>query len=273
MSTRIFVASDGTGRTAEQAVNAALTQFPAADVKICRHKEVRTPGKVRKVVGEAKEAGGFIVCTIVSRETRDLMVRVAREQNVETVDLMGPLLDRLSQQLAVSPTGTPGLFGEINEEYFRRVESVEYAFKHDDGQRLAGVSQAQIVLVGVSRTFKTPLSIYLAFKGWFVANVPIVLELDPPKILDKLPKSKVFGLDTNPRRLADLRKARSDYLDGAVEDYTDPEYVRLELMKARELYRQHGWTVINVTGKPLEELAAELLALRGKRGRRRTALR
>ena len=117
----------------------------------------------------------------------------------------------------------------------------------------------------MSRTFKTPLSIYLAFKGWFVANVPIILQHDPPTVLPKLAPNRVFCLDTNARQLAELRRARHDYLTGAVGEYADPEYVRIELMHARKYYGEHPrWRIINVTNKPIEEIATEILAVRGQ---------
>jgi regulator of PEP synthase PpsR (kinase-PPPase family) len=264
----IFVVSDGTGRTAEQAMSAALAQFPGAEVEILVRSKVRTKARVLEVVREAARAGGFIVHTIVTDAIREAMVIYGRDHNVETIDLMGPLLARLTETLAASPTEKPGLFTKLNKTYFRRIETMEFAIKHDDGQRLEDVRKADIVLLGVSRTFKTPLSIYLAFKGWFVANIPITLFQEPPAVLSKLAPNKVFCLDTNARQLAELRRARSEYLHGAAGEYADQEQVRLELMHARSFYCKHPrWAVINVTNKPIEELATEIIAVRGKTGR------
>jgi regulator of PEP synthase PpsR (kinase-PPPase family) len=177
---------------------------------------------------------------------------------------MGPLIARLTETLSASPSEKPGLFSQLNKSYFRRIETMDFAFRHDDGQRVEDLRKADLVILGVSRTFKTPLSIYLAFKGWFVANVPITLGPDPPAILDRLSPKKVFCLDTNARQLAELRRARNDYLKGAVEGYADPEYVRIELMHARQFYGRHPlWAVVNVTNKPIEEIATEILAVRG----------
>ncbi len=184
---RIFVVSDGTGRTADQALSAALVQFPGAPVEIIIRAKVRTMARAREVVREAAEAGGFIVHTIVTDGVREAIVRAGRERNVEMIDLMGPLIARLTETLAVSPAARPGLFAQLNKSYFRRIETMEFAFRHDDGQRVEDLRKAEILLLGVSRTFKTPLSIYFAFKGWFVANVPITLEHEPPAILAKLP--------------------------------------------------------------------------------------
>lgn len=135
MPDRVFVVSDGTGRTAQQALLAALTQFPDADLEIVRRAQVRSVRKVREAVAEAEAAGAFIVHTLVSDERRDLLVRLGRERNIETIDLMGPLLARLSTRLAVSPSERPGLYNEINRDYFRRIETMEFAIRHDDGAR------------------------------------------------------------------------------------------------------------------------------------------
>ena len=259
---RVFVVSDGTGVTAEQVLNAALTQFEGAEVKVERRPGVRTDEQVKQVVLEAAQAGGFIVHTLVSDQLREVMLRTGRQHNVETIDLMGPLLARLSWQLSTSPAEKPGLFRQLNEEYFRRIEAMEFALHHDDGRRVHELPQAEIVLVGVSRTFKTPLSIYLAFKGWFVANVPIVLEVKPPSVLFDLLPGRVFGLTINPVRLAELRRVRQEHLSGATGEYADPDFVRREVEYALSIFRsQREWPVVDVTDKPIEEIASEILAL------------
>jgi hypothetical protein len=270
---RIYVISDGTGRTASQTLAAALLQFQGAKVEVVIRPGIRTKSEAREVVKEASEAGGFIIHTIVTDVVREELVRAGREGNVEAIDLMGPLIARLTETLAASPSERPGLFAQLNKSYYRRIETMDFAFRHDDGQRFEDIRKAELVLLGVSRTFKTPLSIYLAFKGWFVANVPITLHQDPPAILSRLSPKKVFCLDTNARQLAELRRARADYLRGALSDYADQEYVRIELMHARQFYARHpGWAVVNVTNKPIEEIATEILALRGAAGKVREEL-
>ena len=261
----VFAVSDGTGVTAEQVLGAALMQFAGAEVEVERRPGVRIEEQVRQVVQEAAQVNGFIVHTLVSDRLRDVMLRTGRLHNVETIDLMGPLLARLSQQLAISPVEKPGLFRQLNEEYFRRIETVEFALRHDDGLRVRELHQAEIVLVGVSRTFKTPLSVYLAFKGWLVANVPIVLKTKLPSALFDLSPGRVCGLTIDPVRLADLRRVRQEHLGGATGDYADPDLVRREVEYALSVFRsQHGWPVVDVTSKPIEEIAAEILALVGQ---------
>ncbi|MBT8380731.1 MAG: kinase/pyrophosphorylase, partial [Ignavibacteria bacterium] len=206
------------------------------------------------------------VHTLVTDKLRDLMRRCGREYNVDTIDLIGGLLSQLSQKFALSPAEKPGLFGQINKSYFRRIETMEFAFRHDDGQRTNELKKAEIVLLGVSRTFKTPLSIYLAFKEWFVGNVPIVMGEELPQIIYKIHPSKIFCLDTNARALAELRRARQDYLGGALGDYDDIESVKVELMYARKIFNKNPeWSVINVTSKPIEEIASEILSIKAKK--------
>lgn len=264
----IYIVSDGTGRTAEQALNAALIQFGGVKVNLIRRPKVRTEQKVIGVIKEAKANKGFIVHTLVTDKLREAMLRGGRKHNVDTIDLMGGLLARLSEEFSISPAEKPGLFEQLNKTYFRRIETMEFAFHHDDGQRVNELKKAEIVLLGVSRTFKTPLSIYLAFKGWFVANVPIVMGQEILPVISKLAPSNVFCLDTNARALTELRRARQNYLGGAVGDYDDIEYVRMELMYARKIYCNHpSWAIINVTNKPIEEIASEILTLKAERGK------
>ena len=261
---QIFVVSDGTGGTAKRALNAALTQFEGADVQIIERPNIRKKEQIESVVREAAKVNGFIIHTMVSHNLRKVMLRAGRLYNIATFDLMGPLLERLSQQLLISPSMKPGLFQQLNEAYFRRIETMEFAFRHDDGLRIEEIKKAEIVLIGVSRTFKTPLSIYLSFKGWFVANIPIILDMPLPPVLDELPQGCVFGLRSDPHRLAELRRVREAHFSGATGDYAKTEFVRREMHYAMKLFNAHPkWPVIDVTSKPIEEIASEILALTG----------
>ncbi|MGA1871669.1 MAG: pyruvate, water dikinase regulatory protein [bacterium] len=258
---QIYVISDGTGETASQILKAALCQFETAKVNITLRPHVRTQEKISEVIEEVSRGGGLIVYTLVSNELRHFMEKKCRlYNNIENIDLLGPLLIRLSEQLTFSPSEKPGLFHQINEEYFRRLETIEFAFHHDDGQRYSELSRAEIVLIGVSRTFKTPLSIYLAFKGWFVGNVPIVYKMEPPSVLFDLPAERVFCLTTNHESLAKLRKVRQEHFKGALGNYAEPDFVRQELDYALDFFnKQPMWPIIDVTNKSIEEIAVEIL--------------
>jgi regulator of PEP synthase PpsR (kinase-PPPase family) len=257
---RILVISDGTGGTAEQALRATLTQFADTKVQVDRRAEVRSETQAREAVEEAKQAGALIVHTVVSKELRRTIIDLCRLHEVEAVDLIGPLLARLAERFSSTPSETPGLYHELNAAYFKRIEAMEFALRHDDGKRVHELNNAEIIILGVSRTFKTPLSIYLAQRGWLVGNVPIIMDFPIPPLIYELPPSRVFGLMTTAARLTTLRQVRHNYLGGSSGQYAEFEFVRRELAYARDAYgRAPGWRVVDVTEKPIEEIAAEIL--------------
>lgn len=261
---QVFIISDGTGRTAQQALQAALLQFPNVKIEFHIHAEVRTLDQIKDAIMEAAKVKGTVIHTLVQDNIRHKLVREARKYNVDAIDLMGPLLSRLSDQFENSPSGKPGLFHHLNKEYFQRIDAMQFAFQHDDGLRTHELNKAEIILVGVSRTFKTPLSIFLAFKGWFVANVPVVLNVELPKKLYEVSPNKVYFLTTSPKHLATLRRFREETFNGATGKYAEIEYVRKEIEYANRIYFNHpGWAHIKVTSKPIEEIASEILAIRG----------
>jgi regulator of PEP synthase PpsR (kinase-PPPase family) len=254
----VFAVSDGTGTTAERVTRAALTQFPQ-EVEVRRFGEVRTIEQVQTVVREAARAQALIVHTLVSADLRQAMFEEGRRHYVHTLDLMGPLLERLSDLLGTPPLAQPGLY--LMEDFNRRIEAMDFALRHDDGQNAEELIHAEIVLVGVSRTGKTPLSIYLAYRGWLVGNVPIVLGVNPPSLLSRLPPERVIGLTVDPVRLTQLRQARVRRISQLVSEYADLRYVRAEVVYALDLFHRHGWPVVDMTSKPVEEAAAEVVAL------------
>jgi [pyruvate, water dikinase]-phosphate phosphotransferase / [pyruvate, water dikinase] kinase len=268
---QVYVVSDGTGRTARQALNAALTQFPGINLEVIIHPDVLSAVKVKEIVDEAQKSGALIIHTLVTDSLRELIIRESHIKNVEAIDLMGPLLARLSSQFIHEPSQQPGLFNKLNQEYFQRIDAMQFAFNHDDGQRPESLNEADLVLLGVSRTFKTPISIYLAYKGWFAANFPIIMGIMPPAILNELDPAKVFCLTTNAIRLSELRKTRNERLGGNVANYSEPDYVTREINFANQYYQKHaGWTLVNVTGKSIEEIASEILAIMAGRKKKET---
>ncbi|MFU8798293.1 MAG: pyruvate, water dikinase regulatory protein [Gammaproteobacteria bacterium] len=261
---KIFAVSDGTGTTAERVVRAALVQFEETKVDITRYGGVLTEARVREIVAEAELEGGFIVHTIVREELRHCMLNEGRMANVATIDLMGPLLARLSEQLATQPLGKPGLFNPFDPGYMQRIDAINFTVSHDDGHGIQGLDQAEIVLVGVSRTSKTPLSVYLAYRGWRVANVPIVLGIDPPQELFQLPRHKVVAMVIKPERLVELRKARVEQMGTFGLGYADLAHIRAEMTYAYHIFaKRRDWPLVDVTSKPIEEAASEVVAVLG----------
>ena len=259
---QVYAVSDASGATAERVVQAALTQFEGATVEITRYGGVRTPDQVRRILIEAEASNGFVVHTLVSAELRRMVLTEGRQRGVATIDLMGPLLARLSTVLATRPLAEPGLFQPFDDAYLSRIDAIRYAVNHDDGRNPHEWSQADIVLVGVSRTCKTPTSIYLAYQGWRVANVPIVLGLEPPPELFGLPKGRVVALMVQLERLAILREARVERLGTARQGYADLDHVRREVVYAYELLeRRTDWPIVDMTAKSIEEAATEIVSL------------
>ncbi len=257
----IYVVSDSTGETAERVVGSALVQFRNARTKVIRRSNIRLPKQVRALLREAAAQQSFVIHTLVSHRLRRLMLSESRALGVDAMDLMGPLIERLSTHLRIVPTQKPGLFKQLVEAKSRQIEAVEFAFRHDDGLQVRDLKRAEIVLVGVSRTMKTPVSIYLAYRGWFAANVPIIYGIPLPPELLKLPASRIFCLVANPVRLRELRLARVDAFSLPETPYASLLHVRKEMLLSRHLSRDHGWRQIEVTGKSVEEVAREIVVL------------
>jgi len=261
----IIAASDATGSTAERVLQAALTQFEGEQVTITRYGGLRLPEQVRALVHLAAQEKGFIVHTFVSEELRRLILREGRDHNVTTIDLMGPLLARLSELLAEPPRAEPGLFNPFDASYLARIEAIDFTVRHDDGRNVHDLEQAEIVLVGVSRTSKTPLSFYLGYRGWKVANIPIALNVEPPKELFMLPKRRVVGLIVRADRLSELRRVRAARMGTFPKGYADLETIHHEMEYAYQVFeRRKDWPLVDVTAKSIEETAVEVLSLIGR---------
>ncbi len=261
---QVLIASDATGHTAEVVVRAALAQFRGAEVQLVRRPHIRTAEGVRKTVREAREVGGLIVHTLVAQEMRSCMLTEARSRQVPTIDLFGPLLLRLEDLLSLHPLAKPGLFRDMDAEYRRRFEVMDFTVRHDDGQDAQGLLHADLILVGVSRTSKTPLSIFLAWRGLRVANVPIVQSLPLPEELGRVAPQKVVGLTIKAERLQELRRSRLLQMETPPKfPYADGRQIWAELEYAQDLCVRGGWPLVDVTDKSIEEVAAEVLVLTG----------
>jgi regulator of PEP synthase PpsR (kinase-PPPase family) len=258
----IYIVSGGTGASGEQIVHTLLVQFPERQVPVITVAHVRHTEQLEDVVAQAEADGGTIVHTLVDAHLRGVLTRYAEQRGVVTIDLMGSLLERLSNVLGQEPLGHPGLYRRLNQVYFERVAAIDFTMAHDDGQDPNGWPEAEIVLLGVSRVGKTPLSMYLAVLGWRVANVPIVPNLDPLPELFRLDSRRVIGLTMEPGQLVFHRQQRRRRLGApGLEAYTDPGAIYEELEAARGIFRRHGFTVIDVTDKPIEASANQVIEL------------
>src|SRR3990172_3333080 len=197
----IFIVSGGMGASGEQVVNTVLAQFPDITVPVIPVRNVRNREQLENVIAQTKEQGGTIVHTMVDSHLRQRLTDLAQEHGVTAIDLMGGLLERLTAVLGQAPAEKPGLYRQHHRPYFERIEAIEYALKHDDGQNREGWHAADVLLVGVSRTGKTPLSVYLSVLGWKVANLPVVLEIPAPPELYQLDPARVIGLNIDLDRL------------------------------------------------------------------------
>jgi regulator of PEP synthase PpsR (kinase-PPPase family) len=255
----VFVVSDGTGDTGSAAVRAAMIQFRNR-WRLRVFRDARTLSEIRRIVTLAEQTGALIVFSLVEGEIVEALIHEAEERRVVAVDLLGPLIMRVAQRLHVEPRHQPGLLHGFSDDYFDRVEAVEFAVRHDDGANLRTLHEADIVLTGVSRTSKTPLSMYLAQRGYKTGNVPLISGLDPQKELLELDSGRVFGLTVDPATLLSVRTARLRSMRApSSTDYTDPDQVILELDRARKLCRQKGWRMIDVSGRAVEENASKII--------------
>jgi len=259
----VYVISDATGETAERMVRAALLQFSDSPAALRLYTRVRLEDEMRTIVDRARDRRALVVFTVVSNTHRELLRRLCDEAGVEAVDLIGALMAKLGQYLSARPRGVPGLLHTITDDYFRRIEAVEFTVKNDDGREPRALPKADIVLVGISRTSKTPLSTYLAQKGYKVANVPLVLGIPAPEELALVDEERVFGLTIRIEELLRIRQTRLQHL-GMPPDtsYAQREHIAAELAYAQQVFRQHpGWPVIDITGKAIEETAANVIRI------------
>ncbi|GKU81295.1 pyruvate, water dikinase regulatory protein [Niallia sp. NCCP-28] len=254
----IYVVSDSVGETAELVTKAAISQFSGHNVNVLikRFPFVEDKSNIHEVVLQAKLEHGMIAYTLVKPEMRKYMSELAVEEGVYACDIIGPIIDQFQMHWGKTPLYEPGLVRKLDEDYFKKVEAIEFAVKYDDGRDPRGLEKADIILIGVSRTSKTPLSQFLAHKRVKVANVPIVPEVDPPKELFQLPANKCFGLKISPQKLNNIRKERLISLglsDSA--SYAKIERIQEEITYFDQIVNQIGCPVIDVTNKAVEETA------------------
>ncbi|GGE74393.1 pyruvate, water dikinase regulatory protein [Priestia taiwanensis] len=255
----VYVISDSVGETADLVVRAALSQFECVS-DIRRIPYVEDNATIAEVVSLAKTNGAIIAFTLVKPDMRAFLVEEAAKENVEVFDIIGPLIEKIQKKSNIYPRCEPGVVRRLDADYFKKVEAIEFAVKYDDGRDPRGILRADIVLVGVSRTSKTPLSQYLAHKRLKVANVPLVPEVDPPEELFLVDKSKCFGLKISPEKLNSIRTERLKSL-GLNEEasYARIERIQEELAHFEKVVNRIGCQVIDVTNKAVEETANTIM--------------
>ena len=263
----VYAISGGSGETAERVARAALSQFENAPVNLVRRGDIRTAEQVRGVVQEATHDESIILHTFVSDELRHVMITEARLHDVDAMDVLGPVLDRFAVRLNLTPLEKPGRISQLAQAPSREIEAVDFAFRHDDGQRVNELDKAEVILVGISRTMKTPTMLYLAYRGWFAANVPLIPEIAPPSVLMSCPSARVFCLVMDSGRLRELRQVRAEQTAIPLEPYASRERISQELRYCEQLCLRLGWRTIDVTGKSVEEVAREIIALLPKHRR------
>lgn len=257
---KIYVVSDSIGATALSLAQAVTVQFPKTKFEIKRFPFITTISILQGILNSAKRDHAFIIHTFITKELTKHTNQFCKTNSLNHYDAIGNLLTELEKQTNEEPLRKPGINHETDKDYFKKIEAIEFAVNYDDGKDPSGFTKADIVLLGVSRTSKTPLSLYLANLGYKVANLPLVPHTKIPDELFKVDKNKIFGLTNDPKILNDIRKQRmiAYGLDPNTQ-YSDLSNIENELNAANELYRKLGCLVINVAHKSIEETATLII--------------
>jgi regulator of PEP synthase PpsR (kinase-PPPase family) len=254
----LHIVSDSTGETAARLVQALEAQFPEQEFEEVRHPRVESVADLELAVRTARGRPAVVIYTLVDPQMRDAMRRLCRRGRVHYCDLLGHPIDAVARVSGQAARMTPGSRAPLNPAYFRRIEAMEFAVKYDDGVG-TGLDEADIVLVGVSRTSKTPLSIYLGYLGHKVANVPVVKGIEPPRELWEIDPAKIVGLTIDPNRLAEIRRGRLRHLGAHNRHYAELMEIYEELDEATAIQRRLGCPVIDISDLSIEETAQRIL--------------
>ena len=262
-SFNLHIMSDGTGETASAVARAVLVQYKQDQVNIIRHQNIRTAEQALSSMDRIQNGKkNLLIYTMVLPEIRKIIQETCQKRKINTIDLLGPLFKSFDGILESNEEKKPGLLRSVDEDYFKRIEATEFSLRHDDGKSVNRLKDADIVLVGVSRTSKTPLSIYLSFKGWKVANVPLVLGIPLPKDLVDVDYRKIIGLTIDIDNLIRIRKNRLKKFGWNFNrEYADKMHILKEMDYSREVFEKHRWPVVNVTDRALEETAGEVIRI------------
>jgi len=258
---QIYVCSDAVGETAESVVKAAMRQFAFNHIKLKRYGHIKHEDEIIAIVDEAARTGGFIAFTLVQPELCEMMKEESIRRGVRAVDVMGPMMQAFVDTFNDSPKQQPGLLHTLDDDYFRKIDAMEFAVTYDDGKDMRGLQLAQVVLIGVSRTSKTPICIYMAHKGVRAANLPLVPEMNVPSELKVRPDGLIIGLTMDPAKLASIRSERLIAM-GLPQGsrYASVERIEEEIVFAQSVMKKLGCEVIDVTNKAVEETAGLILS-------------
>ena len=259
----ILILSDGTGETAAGVVRAALVQYEDDNVETIRYPNVRTEKQIASILDKARPHQTIIAYTMVLNSLRTAIQQTAEQKKLPCIDLLGPLIHTFNRYLTSRPERKAGILHQVDEDYFKRIEAVEFSLKYDDGSTLYNLQSADIVLIGVSRTSKTPLSIFLSYKGYKTANIPFVKDIKLPAEIFKVDAKKIIALTIDGDVLLKIRRNRLKKIGvhSKSGDYADKLYVYHELEQARGCFEKHRWPVVNVTDRALEETATDILRI------------
>lgn len=258
----LHLVSDSTGETNETIIRACLAQFEGVDVELHPYTMIRNPDDLELVLTGVRNNPGPVMFTLVNKNIRTALQRVCADRNMPCISVIDPVIEALARYFNRDMTGRPGGQHILNAEYFERIEAMNWVVNHDDGQGSDNLEEADIILVGVSRTSKTPTCNYIASHwGLKAANVPIIPNVAPPQALFEAEKPFVVGLTVAPERLIAVRRNRLAILRQEETDYVDEEIVRQEVADARRLFSKRGWPTIDVTRRSIEETAAAIFKL------------
>ncbi|WDP93041.1 MAG: kinase/pyrophosphorylase [Desulfobacter sp.] len=255
----IYIASCGEGINAFHLVESTLVQFPDSDITVVKMPHIRTESQVDELIDKVKDIESLIVHTIVNAQLRKYLTRKGLENHIVTIDLMGPIISKIETFLDQPPLETPGLYREIHQVDLQQVSAIDFALAHDDGLNPDSLTDSEIVLVGLSRAGKTPLSMYMGVMGWKVANIPYVPGVPMPMTLDHVDRRRVIALNINCEQLLAHRKMRQESLGANdIYAYSGREEIEEEIRNAQRYYITKGFSMINVSNKPIETSAEEI---------------
>lgn len=256
----LHLVSDSTGETVSSVARAATVQFDDIEPREHIWSLVRTKGQLEKVIAGIKANPGVVMYTLVDKDLRDKLKAECLKLGVPCIPVLAQIIAELTTYLGIESSQLPGRQHELDEKYFSRVDAVNYTLSHDDGQMTWELQEADIIIVGVSRTSKSPTCVYLAHRGFKAANIPFVSGCPLPPDLDKLTKPLIVGLTISTDRLIQIRKSRLQSLKQEEDtNYVDLEKVEAEILESRKLYAKHKWPVIDVTRRSVEETAAQII--------------